>query len=178
MTKERKKTGREKVKNPALKRQYNLKVRRDYIEPDYIDGVYNDNGELLIRALTDEEKEWLNKFYEETVCASFKGEESLYTEKEDRREIYSENNARNRCLYNKAKKTNRLMHFDIDEYDKFVSKKLSGIDIDNIVVKDKESLKNICRAGEIMVIEDSEEIKRKDYKKFIKGVKDDLKKSE
>jgi hypothetical protein len=54
--------------NPAL----NLKSRKDYIEPDYVDGVYDETGAMVIRPLTDDEKAWLNKYYQETIITSFK----------------------------------------------------------------------------------------------------------
>lgn len=62
---------RSKSKYPALERGLNLKSRKDFIEVDYVDGVRNKNGELVIRAMTDEEKKWLNQYYEETVVTNF-----------------------------------------------------------------------------------------------------------
>ncbi len=55
----------------------NLSSRKDYIEPEYINGVYDKNGKEVIRALTDQEKEWLNKYYEETVVTNFYHEPEL-----------------------------------------------------------------------------------------------------
>jgi len=62
---------RSKSKYPALEKRYNLKTRDDYIEPEYIDGVKDEDGNTVIRAMNDEEKQWLNDFYEETVNADF-----------------------------------------------------------------------------------------------------------
>lgn len=67
----KKKSARSQIKYPALDKKYNLKRRQDYMEPDYINGVKNDDGDLVIRPLNEEEKEFLNKFYEETVNANF-----------------------------------------------------------------------------------------------------------
>ncbi len=58
-------------KHSGLKKSHNTKARRHVIEADYVDGVYNSKGERVIRPLTEEEKDWLNKFYEETVVTNF-----------------------------------------------------------------------------------------------------------
>ena len=63
----KKKTRREKSKYPNLQPGLNLKIRKDYIEADYINGVKNENGETVIRALNDEEKEFLDQFYKEYI---------------------------------------------------------------------------------------------------------------
>lgn len=56
---------------PALEKNYNLPSRADFIEPDYVNGVYDDEGNCLIRPCTDEEKKFLNDFYSETVITDF-----------------------------------------------------------------------------------------------------------
>jgi hypothetical protein len=62
---------RSKSKFPALNKGLNLKSRKDYIEPDYINGVKNADGETVIRPLTEGEKKFLNDFYAETVITDF-----------------------------------------------------------------------------------------------------------
>jgi phage shock protein A len=52
----------------------NLKSRRDYLPTHYINGVESiteDKTQEGIRALTEEEKDWLNQFNKEFVGASF-----------------------------------------------------------------------------------------------------------
>ena len=68
---EKKKNRRKRQKHPALNKQYNLKLRGDYIEPEYVNGVTNVKGELVIPPLDDEAKDFLNNFYEETVNVKF-----------------------------------------------------------------------------------------------------------
>ena len=67
-----------------------------------------------IDQLSDEEKAWLNKFMNETLNASFNNDKNdLIKDQSQKRKIYNENNARNRCIYTVAKATNRLL--DIEE---------------------------------------------------------------
>lgn len=67
----KKKTLRSKKKNRNLDKRVNTKARYDYIEADYIDGVYDDSGNELIRPLTGEEKNWLDRYYSETIVTDF-----------------------------------------------------------------------------------------------------------
>jgi hypothetical protein len=62
---------REKSKYPALQKGLNLSSRKDYIEPDYVKGVYDANGQMLIRPLTEDEMQFLNQYYEESVVTNF-----------------------------------------------------------------------------------------------------------
>jgi len=105
-----KKTKRQQVKHSALSKKYTLKTRRDYCDFDYINGVYVDSTEV-IRPLNDGEKDWLNKFYEEVVHASFKHEDTLNDTVEKQRGIYSENNSRNACIFN-ILKTHNMLYFN------------------------------------------------------------------
>lgn len=68
---------RSKEKYPALKKRYNLKMRQDYIEPDYVNGVIDKDGNQVIRALNAEEKRFLNSFYEEVIGANFMHDKEL-----------------------------------------------------------------------------------------------------
>ena len=63
---------RSKLKYPNLDKSVNTKSRSDFIETDYIDGVKNADGELVIRPMNDKEKAWLNQWYGEHVIASSK----------------------------------------------------------------------------------------------------------
>lgn len=68
---------RDKTKYPALKKGLNVRSRKDVIEVDYVNGVYDQNGKQVIRALNEEEKAWLNQFYEETVVTNFSHGEGM-----------------------------------------------------------------------------------------------------
>lgn len=75
---EERQSKRTKTKHPNLKKDMNLKTRREYIDTGYVDGVFDNEGNRLIRALTEEEKDWLDKFYSEHVNASF-SEDNIHT---------------------------------------------------------------------------------------------------
>lgn len=45
--------------------------RRHLIETSYINGIFNQDGERVIRALTDSEKDFLNSYYKEFVHGTF-----------------------------------------------------------------------------------------------------------
>lgn len=77
--------------------KYNSKIKRELLDMDYV------------HLLDDTEKQFLNNFLEETVNTNFKHEGKKFIKsKKKQLEIYNENNARNRCLYNIAKVTGRL----------------------------------------------------------------------
>jgi len=116
-TKGRKKTKRNQTKYPNLKKELTLKSRQDFLETEYVDGVYDKEGKQVIRGLNDEEQEWLNKFYKETLSASFGHDDPLIDSQEGRKECYNANNARNRDIYNRKKTTKMLNPIDNESYD-------------------------------------------------------------
>jgi uncharacterized protein YdaT len=125
----KKRLSRSQEKYPALQRSLNLKTRRYYIEPDYINGVTGVEGKQAIRALTDEEKSWLNRFYKEYIIASFENNDNdLHNTTDKRREIYRENNHRNKCLYNVAQRTGNLSSFNSEQYDAFYYEHVGHLD--------------------------------------------------
>jgi hypothetical protein len=85
---ERKKSKRSKAKYPGLVPRLTSRVRQEYHDFDYID------------SLDEEAKEFLNRFIEEELNASFKNDDrDLNQETTEKRKIYNQNNARNRDLY-------------------------------------------------------------------------------
>ena len=105
---------RSKAKYPALDPTLNLRTRYEEIEQNqYINGVKNADGETVIRELTPTEKDWLNRFNEEFVNANFnhKGKKIDAT-KASRKRSYDKNNARNRCIYTKAKASGSLRYIE------------------------------------------------------------------
>jgi hypothetical protein len=64
-----------------------------------------------IRALTAEEKDWLDKFYGEYVNASVSHDDyddQLHNNRDMVKDCYDRNNARNRCVLNKSKAINQI----------------------------------------------------------------------
>ena len=130
---------RAKEKYPALRRDLNLKVRRYYIEPDYIHGARDKNGKVVIRPLTNDEKAWLNKFYEETVITKFnKDGTDLYDSVEERRKIWRDNNERNRCLFNNTQKRAMLKPFSTEKYDQESIKNVGHLDSELLLINEME----------------------------------------
>jgi len=74
----KKRIRRSEIENPGLEKKWTLPIRQDYFEVDYVDGVVNDSGDLVIRPLNQEEKNWLNKFQEEYVNANMLHDKELY----------------------------------------------------------------------------------------------------
>ena len=134
-------------------------MRQDYIEPDYVNGVLDKDGNQVIRPLNKPEKDFLNAFYEEVIGANFMHDEILkelhkamkplkakttltvqetddlmrlqieyymradevllISDPEEQKKIYGENNARNRCVYNRSKSIGILDALNDETYDEF-----------------------------------------------------------
>lgn len=204
---------RKKTKFPALNKGVNTLARKDFIEVDYINGVYDKNGKQVIRPMTEAEKKWLNDFYEETVVTNFlhhpelrrlnqekndiieckyvkKMKEQvknlknstpvqketikelkqtikltkeqnreihyrkirkiekemqkireivlLYSNTEDHKQFYTENNKRNNCIYNTCKKRGILIDLDIDAVDSLTATHLQCIDYEDYMINEIE----------------------------------------
>ena len=127
--KKKKQTLRGKTKYPELKPNLNLKGRQDYMDTGYVNGVKDEKGNTVMRALNDEEKQFLAQFYKEWLNADPR-DAKLYSEKEEWKSIFDENNARNRCLLNYAKKTNNLHTFDAKKGDRKFVKELGDYDLE------------------------------------------------
>jgi hypothetical protein len=103
----RRKKRRDKVKYPGLNKQYTTRIRQEYLDMDYID------------QLSEDDKKWLNRFFEEELNSQFKNDGTdLNKTKEERKKIYDRNNAQNRDLYGSLKnkdnkfKNNKLVNID------------------------------------------------------------------
>lgn len=142
---------RNKEKFPALNAKRAVFNRRDLLQVDYLD------------KLNDREKDWLNRFNEEFVIANFnhKGR-SLDKTKKAKKAAYDSNNARNRCLYNKAKSTGMLDNVPSQDY---FNSKLKDISIDTY-----EHIEDVL----IRRIDESKEIKE-ELTKIVKKNKEILK---
>lgn len=107
---------RSKRKYPALENDFNLKLRRDYVDYDYVGDLKRQaKSKDLIKAQEAREAlEFLNKYTEETISASLKNSR-FYKDNEDKRKIYNENNARNRCLFNRQKSSGKLDYMQLED---------------------------------------------------------------
>lgn len=100
---QKKKAKRNRDPLASLKKKYhNLNVH-EYVDYDYIQN------------LSEKEKLWLNKFTEEEYRAYFNKDKKRHINKKaNRKAIYNANNARNRCVYSKAKGRKQLDFGDLD----------------------------------------------------------------
>lgn len=118
---------RNNVKYPALDPNYNPKIRKETIDADYLN------------KLSTEELAFYNKFMEEYNNASFNHtKKDLHKRKKQKREIYNKNNARNRCIYSRAKAVGRLLFTD----ELFQDEVVMNIDGFSTTVSSKEDIEN------------------------------------
>lgn len=74
-------TGKKRRKEyDYLDKKGTTRTRQDYIETDYSNGVKDDKGNLVIRPLTYEEKEWLSQFVSETEHGNLNKTKQIKTE--------------------------------------------------------------------------------------------------
>lgn len=59
-----------------------MKTRREFIEADYVNGVYDSAGNLVIRPMTPEETQWLSQFYAETEHGNFQKTQEIEAQEE------------------------------------------------------------------------------------------------
>jgi hypothetical protein len=97
---------------PALNKKLNLPSRKEFIETDYINGVFNEEGKQVMRPLTHDEKKFLNDFYEETVGANFLHDTELKRLSDAKRKIIEDSEViklKEECkLISDRKEKNRL----------------------------------------------------------------------
>lgn len=106
----KKRSRRSRKKYPALDKQYNLHIRGEYIDYDYL------------HKLDPEQLKWLNQFTEEELNANLK-DAKFNKKQKDRNRVYQNNNRRNHCIYGKAKAAGRMSEviLDYNDYDKSVN---------------------------------------------------------
>lgn len=112
MAKKKKPSRRDNTKYPMFDPSLSPKVRREYMDVDYIDKLSEEPTIEMPDGSIISEKEWLHKFLSERDGASldFKNlENNLHNTKELKKDCTDRNNARNRCLYG-VSKANRLVH--------------------------------------------------------------------
>lgn len=92
-----KKSRRVKSKFSALKKEYTLKTRLELLDYDYVD------------KLSDKDKQWLANFTDEYLHVNFNHSgKKFYKSKTKKREIYNQNNSRNRDIFAREMAQNKL----------------------------------------------------------------------
>lgn len=113
--KSQKKNNYTKQKYPALNARYQVGNRKELIDYDYID------------KLSPEEKDWLDRFTSEYVVTNFNHRgEQLFTDDEDKRALYRENNKRNSDVFS-VSKANGLLQYGYRSSIKTESHESKGI---------------------------------------------------
>lgn len=98
---------RHKEKYPALNPKRAVKNRKELLE----------DVQEYVHLLSEEEKEWLNRFLEETVVTNFQHKgKLLYKKQADKRALWRENNARNKCIYTASRVGGKLDYIYNNEY--------------------------------------------------------------
>lgn len=125
MANKKNKKQRDQTKYPNFTRKLYSRAKQEYF----------DYSPEFIASLNEEEKEFLHKFLGETLNAGFEGDETdLHQDPDVKKEIYGENNARNRCLYGQLKtkvRNTKLLNYDLVK--NLVEEELSrGINTDHI----------------------------------------------
>jgi hypothetical protein len=107
--------------------------RVEFIETQkYINGVRNERGgELVIRALNEEERAFLAKFNSTFEHGNFK-DDFLELSSEERSEINHQDYARKSDLYFIAKSSGNLIQYDLHEYDKLTSEAEKDISAEDL----------------------------------------------
>lgn len=113
--------------------------RVEFIETHkYVNGVRNERGgELVIRSLNDEEKEWLAKFNATFEHGNFQDDFMSLTPKQ-RSEINAQDYDRKNDLFFIARKNGALINYDVQEYDKFASEAEKDIAHEDLVLNHLE----------------------------------------
>lgn len=105
------KNKRSKSKYPALDPQLNLRSRYEEIE----------DLQSYASSLSPQDREWLNAFSQEEICANFNHSGPKLNDKSDpkvRSRIYNRNNERNRCIMSREKSQGTLNYLDDIDIDK------------------------------------------------------------
>lgn len=73
-----------------LDKKGTTRTRHDYIETNYVNGVKGVDGEIAIRPMTKEEKQWLSQFIEETEHGNLNKTKQIKHEIQERKKIKSD----------------------------------------------------------------------------------------
>lgn len=140
------KTRRSKAKYPALEPRYNLKIRHDELECDYLN------------ELSEEEKDWLNRFNEEYVNTNFKHKgKRVHPRKYTTKTVKKTGKKKKVDIY-KQEAEERNNHRNSDVL--VVSKTNNMLKDEKKAVKALESIKYSSNETEDLIIEQIDSIKK------------------
>lgn len=91
------------AKNVGLNKRYFSKIKQEYHDIDYV------------HKLDDKQKKWLSEFMQEDLGANLRHSgRKKYKTKQDKKDVFDRNNARNRDIYSLAKATGRTVDVPYD----------------------------------------------------------------
>ena len=119
----KKKTKRDKSKHPNLDPSMNIKSRRDMADSRYyVKGVKNKDGAIVIPALDEDAKDYLNEFVKEYYNADFSGDSNIHETLidddtiEDIKGQIRALKAKRRVIYDKSPNTTTQEDRDVANY--------------------------------------------------------------
>lgn len=128
------------AKYPGLQKQYNSRIKQEYMDQDYISD------------LSEKEKDWLNDFNEEFYGANldFKNLDNNRFHKTiaEKKDCTDRNNARNRCMYGMAKASGKVNKVDViitdqkDQINRTLNKENSSSNIEDALIEYIDSKKS------------------------------------
>lgn len=140
------KTRRSKAKYPALEPKYNLKIREDELKCDYL------------HQLSDDEKDWLNRFNEEYVNASFNHSGERVHPKEHKYKVVKKTGKRKRVDVYKQECETRNNNRNNDVL--IVSKTNNMLKDEKKAIQQLESINYTTNETENLIIEQLDEFKK------------------
>lgn len=117
-------TKRDKDKYRFLFKEKNARAIKEYLETEeYMNGVYNEEGDEISRPLNDEEKDFMNRFNANFYCGHFEKDGTDFVEdRHERRRLWNEKYARRMDALNSAGATYRLHEYDDARYARYLDK--------------------------------------------------------
>lgn len=161
-TGKRKKTRRDNAEFPMFDPRFNSRIKREYLDYDYIDQLSEDPTIEMPDGSLISEKEWFHRFNENDLNARFKKDKNndydydynILNNDELRRESYRRNNARNRCTWGRTKAQNLITDIESIEYN--LPEEIENVE-DTLIDQVQDNIDSEKILDEIIDSEQSEE---------------------
>lgn len=143
----RKQTARDAVKNPGLEKRYFSKIKQEVHEIDYA------------HKLSEKDKAFLSSFNEETIGSRFNHNgKKHYKSKRAKKEIYTENNARNRDQFSISRATGTMVDIDPEVAISIWQEKYVNFDFEEQMLKEPDEAEILTERQYRRLVEDGASI--------------------